>query len=43
MQMEDGTSLLIIPKAGKILGMILTPDSSAIDVTDQIHSAFAIK
>ncbi len=43
MQMEDGTSLLIIPKAGKILGMILTPDSSATDVADQIHAAFAIK
>jgi len=43
MQMEDGTSLLIIPKAGKILGMILTPNSSAIDVADRIHAAFAIK
>jgi Domain of unknown function (DUF4388) len=43
MQMEDGTSLLIVPKDGKILGMILNPDSSAIDVADQIHSAFAIK
>ena len=41
MQMEDGTSLLIIPKDGKILGMILRPNTSAIDVIDQIHSAFA--
>jgi hypothetical protein len=39
--MEDGTSLLIIPKDGKILGMILRPNTSAIDVIDQIHSAFA--
>lgn len=43
MQMEDGTSLLIIPKAGKILGMILEANSSGADVADQIHSAFAIK
>ncbi len=43
MQMEDGTSLLIIPKAGKILGMILDANSSADDVADQIRSAFAIK
>ncbi len=43
MQMEDGTSLLIIPKAGKILGMILDVNSQATDVADQIHAAFAIK
>ena len=43
MQMEDGTSLLIIPKAGKILGMTLDENSSAEDVADQIHAAFAIQ
>jgi hypothetical protein len=43
MQMQDGTSLLIIPKSGKILGMILDANSQATDVADQIHAAFAIK
>jgi len=43
MQMEDGTSLLIIPKAGKILGMILDANSQATDVANQIHAAFTIK
>jgi len=43
MLMEDGTSLLIIPKAGKILGMILETDSQATDVADKIHAAFAIQ
>lgn len=43
MQMDDGTSLLIIPKSGKILGMILDAHSPATDVVNQINTAFAIK
>ena len=43
MQMENGTSLLIIPKAGKILGMILYANSQANDVANHIHAAFANK
>ena len=38
MQMKDGTSLLILPLAGKIIGMILDVGSSADEVINQIKS-----
>jgi hypothetical protein len=38
MQMKDGTSLLILPLAGKIVGMILDVGSSVDEVINKIQS-----
>lgn len=43
LQMEDGSSLLILPLAGKIIGMILNAESSADEVVNQIQTALSIK
>lgn len=43
MQMKDSSSLLIIPKAGKILGMILESHSSATEVSNRIASDLSAK
>jgi hypothetical protein len=43
MQMKDGTSLLILPLAGKIIGMILDVGSSADEVINRIQSDSAPK
>ncbi len=43
MQMKDGSSLLILPKAGKILGLVLNPLSSASEISSQINSGLAAK
>ncbi len=43
MQMKDGSSLLIMPKTGKILGMILDAHSSASEVTSQINTGLSVK
>ncbi len=42
MQLKDGGSLLIMPKSGKILGMILDPHSSATEITNQINSGLSV-
>ena len=41
MQMKDGTSLLILPLAGKIIGMILDVGSSVDEVINRIQSDLA--
>ncbi len=38
-QLKDGSSLLMLPKAGKILGLILEAHSSATEVSSQISAA----
>lgn len=43
MQMKDSSSLLIIPKAGKILGMILEAHSSASEVSNRIATDLSAK
>ena len=43
MQMKDGTSLLILPLAGKIIGMLLDVGSSADEVINQIQSDLTAK
>ena len=43
MQMNDGSSMLIIPKAGKILGMILETHSSAEEITSRINTGLSGK
>lgn len=42
MHMKDGGSLLILPKAGTILGMVLDSHSSAVEISDQIDEALSI-
>lgn len=41
LQMKDGTSLLILPLAGKIMGMLLNADSSADEVVGQIQTGLS--
>lgn len=43
MEMKDGSSLLILPKAGKILGMVLEAHSSAVEVSKQINTGLSVK
>ncbi|MCK5099122.1 MAG: hypothetical protein KAR45_13525 [Desulfobacteraceae bacterium] len=43
MQMKDGTSLLILPLAGKIVGMVLDVDSSVDEVINKIQSDLTVK
>lgn len=43
MQMQDGSSLLILPKAGKILGLVLNPLSSASEISSQINSGLSVQ
>jgi len=42
MQMKDGSSLLIIPKSGNILGMILEANYSAVEITKQIRADLSV-
>lgn len=42
MHMKDGGSLLILPKAGTILGMVLDQHSSAVEISDQINKALSL-
>jgi len=37
MQMTDGTHLFIVPKSGKILAMILEPNSSSMEIANRIN------
>lgn len=43
MQMQDNTSLLIIPKSGKIVAMILESHSSVAEVTNRISTGLSAK
>ena len=43
MQMKDGTSLLILPLAGKIVGVLLDVGSSADEIINQIQSDLTAK
>ncbi len=43
MEMKDGSSLLILPKAGKILGMVLDAHSSVSEVSNQISAGLSVK
>lgn len=43
LQMQDGTSLLILPLAGKIMGMVLQAESSADEIVSQIQVALTEK
>jgi len=43
MQMEDGSSILVIPKAGKILGMVLESHSSADEIASRINTGLSVK
>ena len=42
MHMKDGNSLLILPKSGKILGMVLDSHSTATEISEQIDEALSI-
>ena len=43
MHMKDGSSLLILPKAGKILGMVLDAHSSVSEISNQINAGLSVK
>ncbi len=43
MHMEDGTSILIIPKAGKIIGLMLEEHSSADEIASRINTGLSVK
>ena len=43
MQMKDGSSMLIIPKAGKIIGMILEAHSSTEEIANRINTDLSVK
>jgi len=43
MQMKDGSSLLVIPKAGKIIGMILETHSSTEEIANRINAGLSVK
>jgi len=43
MQMKDGSSLLILPKAGKIIGLILEAHSSTEEIANRINTGLSVK